>query len=119
MIYITGDCHGNFERFDLCSFPEQMNMTKDDYVIICGDFCGICEPLLLDSLESLPFTLLFVDGNHENFDRLNRMPVELWHGGKVHRIRPSVIHLMRGQVFELEGKRIFTFGGGKSQDLEE
>lgn len=118
MIYITGDCHGNFERFDLCSFPEQMNMTKDDYVIICGDFCGICESLLLDSLESLPFTLLFADGNHENFDCLNRMPVELWHGGKVHKIRPSVIHLMRGQVFELEGKKIFTFGGGKSQDLE-
>ncbi len=43
MIYITGDCHGNFERFDSYIFPEQAEMTKDDYVIICGDFGGVWE----------------------------------------------------------------------------
>ena len=41
MIYITGDCHGSFERFNVSIFPEQNKMTKDDYVIICGDFCGV------------------------------------------------------------------------------
>ena len=41
MIYITGDCHGNFERFNASIFPEQNEMTKDDYVIICGDFGGV------------------------------------------------------------------------------
>ena len=40
MIYITGDCHGNFERFNASIFPEQNEMPKDDYVIICGDFGG-------------------------------------------------------------------------------
>lgn len=34
MIYITGDCHGNFERFNASIFPEQNEMTKDEYVII-------------------------------------------------------------------------------------
>lgn len=38
MIYITGDCHGDFERFHKRIFPEQAEMTKNDYVIICGDF---------------------------------------------------------------------------------
>ena len=38
-----------------------------------------------------------------------------WHGGKVHRIRPHVLHLMRGQIFELEGFRFFTMGGAKSR----
>ena len=33
MIYITGDCHSNFERFNTWNFPEQKEMTKDDYVI--------------------------------------------------------------------------------------
>lgn len=114
MIYITGDCHGNFERFNTSIFPEQKEMTKDDYVIICGDFGGVwnrneeskTETMVLDWLDCKPFTILFVDGNHENFDRLYAYPVEEWHGGKVHKIRPSVIHLMRGQVFELEGKKI-------------
>ena len=30
-----------------------------------------------------------------------------WHGGKVHEIRPHVLHLMRGQVFEIEDRNIF------------
>ena len=51
------------------------------------------------------FKKFLTDGNHENFDRLYAYPVEMWHGGKVHKIRPSVIHLMRGQIFELEEKR--------------
>ena len=38
MIYITGDCHADFTRFNTENFPEQAEMTKDDYVIICGDF---------------------------------------------------------------------------------
>ena len=38
MIYITGDCHRNFERFNRSIFPEQQEMTKEDYVIVCGDF---------------------------------------------------------------------------------
>lgn len=125
MVYITGDCHGDFERFDIDNFPEQKEMAKRDYVIICGDFGGIwdkdssgkVEAKLLDELESKPFTTLFVDGNHENFDRLYSCPVEEWNGGKVHKIRPSVIHLMRGQVFTIAGKKIFTFGGARSHDI--
>ena len=41
MIYVTGDCHGNFRRFQSECFPEQANMTKDDTVIITGDFGGV------------------------------------------------------------------------------
>ena len=125
MIYITGDCHCNFERFNTENFPEQREMTKDDYVIICGDFGGIWdkdtsgkeETWWLNWLENKPFTTLFVDGNHENFDRLYSYPIELWNGGKVHKIRPSVIHLMRGQVYLIDGKKIFSFGGARSHDI--
>ena len=41
MIYATGDTHGNFQRFAPEHFPEQAGMTKEDYMIICGDFGGI------------------------------------------------------------------------------
>lgn len=126
MIYVTGDCHQNFRKFNTKIFPEQKEMTKEDYVIICGDFGGVWnkemenkeEKHLLDWLEEKPFTTLFVDGNHENFDRLYSYPVELWHGGKVHKIRPSVIHLMRGQIYEIDGKSFFTFGGASSHDIK-
>ncbi len=127
MIFITGDTHADFERrFNTQNFPEQKELTKEDYVIICGDFGGVfdvCsesknEKHWLDWFESRNYTLLFVDGNHENFDRLNAYPVKEWHGGRVHVIRPHVLHLMRGQVFELDGKKIFTFGGASSHDIQ-
>lgn len=127
MIYITGDCHGDVKRFSTDVFPEQKEMTKEDYVIICGDFGLVWayekeskeETHWLDWLQSKSFTTLFVDGNHENHARLDQYPVEEWHGGRVHKIRPSVLHLMRGEIFELEGKTFFTFGGAASHDMKD
>lgn len=122
MVFVTGDTHGNWmNRLKVDSFSEQKEMTKDDYVIICGDF-GIWddskrEKYNLDWLEDKTFTTLFVSGNHENYDILDSLPVEEWHGGKVNFVRPSVIHLTRGQVFDIEDKKFFTFGGASSHDI--
>jgi predicted phosphodiesterase len=38
VIFVTGDTHGDFSRFAADRFPEQKELTKDDFVIICGDF---------------------------------------------------------------------------------
>ena len=123
MIFITGDLHGHVDKSKLNtqSFPQQKELTKDDFVIIAGDFGGIwdesrSENWLLRWLEKKSFTTLFVDGNHENFDLLNQYPVTTWNGGKVHEVRPGILHLMRGQVFQIEGMKFFTFGGADSID---
>ena len=50
---------------------------------------------------------------------LRELPVEDWHGGTVQRVRPSVIHLMRGQVYDIAGKRFFTMGGASSRDIQD
>lgn len=119
MIYVTGDLHGDFSRLNAANCP-----AKDgDYVIICGDFGGVWdnsrrERWWLKWLENKPFTTLFVCGNHENFDLLYSYPVEEWRGGKIHRINKKVIHLMRGQVFTIEGKTFFTMGGATSHDVD-
>ncbi len=122
MIYITGDTHGSLDidKLNTKNFPVQKELTKKDYVIITGDFgcvwSGHKDKFWLDWLEKKNFTTLFVCGNHENFDLLNQYPVEEWNGGKVHFIRPSVIHLMRGQVFTIDDLKFFTFGGALSVD---
>ena len=124
MILIIGDTHGTRDNFDnvALSYP---NLTKDDYVIVTGDFgfvWGVNEYHIkdddkwLDFLEEKPWTTLFVDGNHENHMRLREYPIKEWNGGKVHEIRKSVLHLMRGEVFEIEGKTFFCFGGARSTD---
>ena len=121
MIFVTGDTHGQHDFAKLRFFANEINIAgKDDYLIITGDFGAVWnEKTLKEDLmpyESLPFTVLFVDGNHENFDLLNSFPIEIWNGGKIHRIRNNIIHLMRGQVYEIEGKTFFTFGGATSID---
>lgn len=125
MIFVTGDIHSKPHRFSTDIFFEQKEMTKDDYVIILGDFGLVwnfeseskMEKFWLDWLENKPFTTLFLSGNHENYDRLDAYPVEEWNGGKVQKIRPSVIHLMRGQIYTLQGHTFYTQGGASSHDV--
>ena len=122
MLYITGDTHGSFER--ILKWTETTNLNKDkDFLFILGDFGYIWdnkrtsfEKDNLDFISCLPFTTLFIDGNHENHERLNSMRVVNFSGGKAHKVYDSIYHLMRGQVYEIAGKRIFTFGGASSID---
>ncbi len=123
MIFITGDCHARYERFGQKNFPEQRTMTKEDCVIVCGDFGYLGRTKEQDYwirwLDERPFTTLWVDGNHENFDALKCYETADWHGGKVQFIGRSVIHLMRGQIYEIGGRKWFTFGGAQSHDIED
>ena len=79
-IFITGDTHGDFSRLLPAAFHEQRDLTKEDYLIICGDFGGVwdggdAEQQWLDWLETRSFTTLFVSGNHENYDLLRNYPI--------------------------------------------
>ena len=78
MIYITGDTHipVDIKKLNAKKFPEQRELSENDYVIICGDFGGVWENSPSDLywlkwLNTRNFTTLFVDGNHENFELLN------------------------------------------------
>ncbi len=130
--FVTGDTHSDpLKRFEkLFGWVEQKGktpLTKDDVVLIAGDFGVVwgdgtpkdirIENSILDTLESMPFTTLFIDGNHENFDRLMRFPVESRYCGNVGVLRPSVLHLrQRGHVYSIGGRKIWCFGGGISVD---
>ena len=128
-IYITGDIHGDPVRLSTDNFYEQKEFSghKDEnVVIILGDFGLVWqreetsqEKYWLNWLENKPFTTVFVDGNHDNHLRLFTYPEKEWYGGKVHEIRPHVLHLMRGEVFEIEGKKFFVFGGASSHDISD
>lgn len=140
MIWITGDYHAGTEAQKLESenFPAGRALSRDDYLIIAGDLglpwsASEREVLAMGALAAAPWTTLFIDGNHERFDYLEGLPVEEWHGGKVQRVwtrwtlpdpatcepiedPAPVYHLMRGQVYDIDGARIFTMGGATSID---
>ena len=120
MIYVTGDLHGDIERF---KDREYKKLKYGDTLIVCGDFGFIWdnskeELKNLEKLEKKKFNICFIDGCHENFDLLESYPLVEWNGGQVRKIRNNIFHLTRGQIFNIENKKIFTFGGGHSQDYE-
>ena len=120
MVYVTGDMHGDISRFDS---PAIKQLKKGDTLIVCGDFGFVWddsprERSTLKYLGSRKFTVCFLDGAHENFELIRKYRQTVWKGGKVHRISGNLFHLMRGEIFDIEGNKIFVFGGGESLDKD-
>ncbi len=84
-------------------------------MIICGDFGGVWDERgrrrsgdPMDWLRTFArTTLLFIR---------NKTWKTCWQ--RIREIRPHVIHLMRGQIFDLQGYSFFTMGGARSHDIE-
>ncbi len=126
-IYVTGDTHQEYNSSKLSKkcFPEQRDLTKDDFVIVAGDFgyywnentkSEIANRKILGGKK---FTTLYLDGNHENYNLIENLPESEWNGGRVHiDERYGFIHLMRGQIYNIYGNKIFTFGGAYSIDKQ-
>ena len=114
MIYITGDTHGDLEDFQSRKIGR---LKKGDKLIICGDFGFLWnntkeEQKALQKLAKKNFDILFVEGAHENFDMIyNCKEVDLFKG-RGYKIDRNIYCLKRGEVFEIENKRIFALGGG-------
>ena len=121
MVYLTGDTHGELDRF---KHGRLRWLGKRDIVVVLGDFGFVWdgskeEQKKLDWLRKRPYTLLFLDGAHENYDLLDQYPVEERFGGRVQALGGNVYHVCRGSVLELEGKKYLCFGGTESPDKEE
>lgn len=124
-VFVTGNLHGrlDMDKLSIESFPEQKELMMDDNLIIVGDFGliwdeNIEDEMILDDLASKNFKILFVDGAHENFDLLSQYEVVDLYGGKAHKIRNNIFHLMRGEVYTISGKKYAVFGGGESLDKD-
>lgn len=116
--WITGDTHG-----DLSEFKARMNqagVSTNETVINTGDFgfaWGDAEhEEALDELATTEKTIAFIDGNHENFDKLDSYPTVTFCGGDAHQIRRNIYHLIRGNSYQIGKYSFFCFGGAYSID---
>lgn len=119
MIYITGDTHGDVDYKKLL-FLKEKKLSYDDYLIICGDV-AICWseedfPYFKKLYNDIRCTIIFVDGNHENFEMLNNMPLVEYKGALMHQIDEHIFHVLRGEVMTLENKTFLCIGGAVSID---
>lgn len=116
--YITGDIHGDISR--IIAFRQRMKLNKNDNIIICGD-AGICwrkDKRDLEYIISLwdecgnGTKLYFLDGNHENFAILDSLPIE----NNMGKVSDNIFHLLRGQTYNFENKKVLVCGGADSID---
>lgn len=120
MIYVTGDLHGEIDRFKSKEFKK---LKKNDYLIVCGDFGFLWdgskqEKKKLAWIGRRRYQVLFIDGTHDNLDLIHHYPESQWNGGKVREISGKLKYLCRGEIFKLENSTIFAFGGGESSDSD-
>lgn len=118
MIYITGDTHGNIDFDKLKYYFENVYHSKKDYLIILGD-AGIVwssDNEINKNYESLNITIIYIDGNHENFDLLKTYPIVDFNGAKTHKIADNIYHILRGEIMNLNGCLFLCIGGAKSVD---
>ncbi len=117
MIYFLSDFHGGEATEGLRDYLTFCR--PDDWLIVLGDV-GLqfentaANRAFTDWFLALTCRIAIVDGNHENNAFLASFPEEDWCGGKIHRLSPSIVHLQRGYIFDIEGKRFFVMGGCKS-----
>jgi hypothetical protein len=128
-IFITGDCHfggDDTSRFTSKKWPEGKTLTRDDFVIIVGDVGLVWYPKGTRNakqdeyyqkwITKKPWTTLFIDGNHENHDMLDELPLVPMFGDEVGKVRKHLYHLKRGKVYTINGKTFFCMGGAESID---
>ena len=120
MIYVTGDLHGDEKR--LRPFKRGL-LRKNPYLLVCGDFGFVWddserEKAALSRLERLDCTILFVEGTHDNLDLLSAFPQEEMFGAPVRRVRKNIFWLSRGEIYTIEDKTVFAFGGAESPDAD-
>ena len=118
MLYFTGDLHGDRRRFGAWKLRW---LGKKDALVVCGDIGflwdgGKEEQEVLEWIGRRKYDVLFLEGTHDNLDLLDRYPVEEWNGGRCHHICGNLRHLIRGEVFTIQGKTLLAAGGGESRD---
>jgi len=130
------------------NFPEQKELTDNNILLQVGDFGLVFdaknvrhkrmhsvyeapeivsgniskrskqEAHWLKWLDEKPFYTLFIGGNHENYDRLEKFPLIDFHGGKAAQISEKVFYLKNGYIYDFGGKKFWMFGGATSIDKQ-
>lgn len=114
VIFITGDTHGDLDDLN---DRRLKGLKKGDKLIVTGDFGFIWdnsekELKNLKKLSKKKFDILFVDGAHENHERLKAFREVDLYCAKGYRIDHNIYCLKRGEIYTIDGLQVLAIGGG-------
>lgn len=132
--FVFGDLHGGKDEkmyLNNAYFKEQKELTKKDIVFFLGDFGAFwyypeykeglkMNENILNEIMSKSFTSFVILGNHENYDIIEKLPIVEVFGGKAYEYKNKkneVLYIaIRGEIYIINDKKIFTFNGAASKD---
>ena len=122
MIYITGDTHRDFSRFEY--FCRENNTSKDDVMIILGDvglnfYLDWHDDRRKQFVEKLPLTFFGIHGNHEQRPfAIPSYQTREFHGGLVwyEEEYPDILFAKDGEIYDFDGYECIVIGGAYSVD---
>lgn len=115
--FVTGDCHGRFER--LWRFIKKFDLSEGDTIIVCGDMRLYWNKDMRDAKYSIRqyeencngVQLWWIDGNHENFDIINKLKEY-----DMIECSPHITYIGRGVCMDTEIGTMLFIGGADSVD---
>ena len=124
MIYFSGDTHGDIDLLKIFKLEHLVRPTRKDILIILGD-CGVLfykdkarYQALIELYESTGFTILYVDGNHENFPLIEACPIVEIFGAKANKVSDHIYRIRRGEIMAIQGHTFLCIGGANSMDKQ-
>ena len=133
MLYFHGDIHGDpLYAFSYKNHPEMRRLGAQDMMIVLGD-CGvpwnketIKEDLYkLDWLNSRPYQVVLITGNHDNYDFIEAMPQIEFCGGIARKAIykgktfNNIVYIDKPTVMNLQGKICLIIPGANSHDIND
>lgn len=118
-ILLIGDTHGGIKP--LLKIIQASYSYEIDCIFQLGDFGFIMDPKrekdlfeLLDpaiAARGIPF--YWLDGNHENFDRMAELGLDR-HKSEFQKLTDHLIYSGRGNIFDFDGVKFCSYGGAIS-----
>ncbi|MCM1048531.1 MAG: metallophosphoesterase [Clostridiales bacterium] len=120
--YVTGDCHGDFNKIDF--FCRWRQTCRKDFMIILGDsginyWADSSDRKTKCMISKLPISFFVVHGNHEaRASELDFYQEKSWHGGIVYYEEkfPNILFAKDGEIYDFNGKKGIVIGGAYSVD---
>ncbi len=122
MIYITGDTHCDFSRFE--DFCEKNKTTTDDIMIILGDsglnfYGNYLDRHTKEKASAYPLTFFCIHGNHEKrASGIDSYKTGVFCGGTVYFEEdfPSLLFAKDGEIYRFGEHDCIVIGGAYSID---
>jgi len=123
-LFITGDTHGQIDisKLNTAHFPLQKELTKEDVMVVLGDWGGIWDGGKTDKWvqawwNEKPWTTFVVLGNHCNYDAIEQLPIDTAFGAPVRRVSDSIVIAETGNIYTICDKKCLVLNGANSHDM--